>query len=144
MPAHCTQDERVVASHIVRTCYNPLHNQRLPCGNHSSPFEEIDEVADTLFNREACGNSLPAGRAAKRPTIRKGKGVRGSPRARIRDAITSTRRDKWLASLIPPATAQEHHTLPSEYPLLTRGTEDVDTATEPKDLSDLWEFQEDG
>lgn len=59
----------------------PYTTKDYPVGNHSSLVEDIDEVADTPFNREAFGNSLPAGRAFKRPTMRKCEG-RGSPRAR--------------------------------------------------------------
>lgn len=55
-----------------------------PIGYHSSPLEEVDEVADTLFRCEAFRNALPAGRTIKIPMTRRGKG-RGLPGASIRD-----------------------------------------------------------
>ncbi|KAF3051023.1 hypothetical protein E8E11_006614 [Didymella keratinophila] len=76
-------------------------------GHHSSPFEEIDDVADTLFNLKAFGSSLHTGRVVKQPTKRKAKG-RGLPGASIRDPTESTRRDNWLTSLVPPVAIEEH------------------------------------
>lgn len=78
-----------------------------PIGQHISPFEEIDEVADTLFCCEAFGSSLPNGRVVKQPTKRKAKG-QDLPGARLREPIEPTRRDNWLASLVPPVAVQEY------------------------------------
>lgn len=111
-----------------------------PIGHHSSPFEEIDEVAHTLFSREAFSISMPTGRTVKQPTKRKAKG-RGLPGASIRDTTASTRSDNWLASLIPPSTVQEHREPSPEVavPVDTRGNTNADA--EPRILNDLRQLQ---
>ena len=58
-----------------------------PVGQYGSPFEEIDDVSDTLFNQNVDGSSLPAGRPIKYPVSNsKGKGISG---ARTREPIDS-------------------------------------------------------
>ncbi|KAJ4310412.1 hypothetical protein N0V94_008469, partial [Neodidymelliopsis sp. IMI 364377] len=108
-----------------------------PIGHHSSPFEEIDDVSDTLFNCEAFGVALPTGRKVKPPTARKAKG-RGLPGARSRDSASTSHRDKWLASLIPPTTMQEHHVASPAEPVPQEIAQHVSVAdAEPKIYDDL-------
>lgn len=111
-----------------------------PIGHHSSSFEEIDEVARTLFSREAFSISGPTGRTVKQPAKRKAKG-RGLPGASIRDRTASTRSDNWLASLIPSSTVQEHREPSPEaaVPVDTRGNTSADA--EPRILNDLRQLQ---
>ena len=107
-----------------------------PIGCHSSPFEEINEVADTLFSGEAFGSSLPAGRPVKCPTKRKGKG-RGMPGASVRDPAIFTLQDNWLAPLIPLAKVQEHREAFPEEAVTSSIAEDTKAIAEPRILSDL-------
>jgi hypothetical protein len=112
-----------------------------PIGHHSSPFEEIDEVADALFNREAFGSSLPTGRVIKQPTERKVKG-RGLPGASVRDPIEATCRDNWLASLIPSVTSAEHResSRAGVEPVETHG--DTVAPAEPRLIHDPRQLQD--
>ena len=111
-------------------------------GHHNSPFEEIDDVADTLLRREAFGSSLPPSGAIKLPMTRKGKG-RGMPGASVRGPPTSTSRDKWLTSLIPPAIIQADHEPVNRDLPSTRSVAPVDIPTKPTILSDLRHLPED-
>ncbi|KAJ8106524.1 hypothetical protein OPT61_g9477 [Boeremia exigua] len=111
-----------------------------PVGQHCSPFEEIDEVADTLFNPEAFGGSLPAGRIVRRPTSRKGKGE-GLPGASVRDSSMSTRNDNWLAPLVPPVAFQSNQQTSAEVLAFPRGDQVDQAAAEPQISGDFRQFQ---
>jgi hypothetical protein len=63
--------------------------------HHSMPLEEIDEVADTLFNKNAFAKSLPTGRAFRPPASKKCRG-QYAPGAAVREAPTVTPRGNWL------------------------------------------------
>jgi hypothetical protein len=112
-----------------------------PIGHHSSPFEEIDEVADTLFSREAFGDSMPTGRAVKQPTKRKAKG-QGLPGASIRAPVEFTHRDNWLASLVPSAAVQEYREPSPVVADPVDNLDDIIAPAEPRVLNDLRRLQD--
>ncbi|KAF3036153.1 hypothetical protein E8E12_002530 [Didymella heteroderae] len=110
-----------------------------PIGHHSSPFEEIDEVAGSLFSREAFGSSLPTGRVVKQPTKRKAKG-QGLPGASTRPP-KPTRRDNWLASLIPPVHSQGQRGPSPAAPEPADVHVDIITSAEPRTFENLRQLQ---
>jgi hypothetical protein len=104
-----------------------------PIGQHGSPFEDIDDVSDTLFNQNTHGSSLPAGRPIKHPVSNsKGKGL---PGARTREPVNSDHRNNWLASLVHSASTEEPEKL--DYGVAAANTADDGLPTaEPKMHSD--------
>ena len=108
-----------------------------PVGQHSSPLEEIDDLASTLFKNEAFAEALPTGRAVKLPTTKKATG-RNLPGAAVRDDRSSTSRN-WL--FVPPTA----HAIPSPLTLKHGKDELVKSMTDcgvegPRLLEDLREM----
>ncbi|KAJ4993109.1 hypothetical protein SVAN01_01461 [Stagonosporopsis vannaccii] len=84
-----------------------------PIGNHNSLLKEIEEISNTLFSENAFDSSTPAGRTHS------------------------------LASLIPPAIREEHREPSREETVAVAITHDVSTTTEPRNLSNLSQPQDD-
>ncbi|KAF3007446.1 hypothetical protein E8E13_003964 [Curvularia kusanoi] len=99
-----------------------------PVGQNTSPFEEIDEVANTLFNQEAFVDSLPRGRSIKQPTS-KGKG-RGLPGAGVRD-LAHAPRINWIAPLVQPVSAREPRVTSTDANAHARIANDALSTIEP-------------
>lgn len=113
-----------------------------PIGHHSSPFEEIDEVAGTLFSNEGLGELLPLGRPVEPPSARKSKG-RGLSGAKVRSPVRITSRKNWLVSLLPPPIAYEHGNSPASEPIPGTLLKDSNSVCKPKTSSHKCNFQDD-
>lgn len=74
-----------------------------PIGKHCSPLEEIDEVAELLFNHKAFGATLPTGQVVKPPSSKKQKS-RNLPGAASRAERNAAPRD-WLGDIVRPSIA---------------------------------------
>lgn len=122
----------------VMVRYTPKH---YPIGHHTSPFEEIDEVANTLFGDKFFDKSLPSGRPVKPPSSKKTK-CRNWSGARARNLEPNIRHDNWLASLVPSLAIGEQH--PSQNDDLEPGLSAQITSRETEDrvLSDTTHLQE--
>jgi hypothetical protein len=77
-----------------------MSTKQYPIGSHSSPLEEIDEIADKIFDNIALSKSLPTGRATKLRMQRRGK-ERAPSRAAFRDDPQASCRGNWLAFPAP-------------------------------------------
>lgn len=71
-----------------------MSTKQYPIGSNSSPLEEIDEIAERIFNDHT--GSLPRGRATIPLNKNKGKG-RGLPGAASREELQNASRGNWLA-----------------------------------------------
>jgi hypothetical protein len=92
-----------------------MSTKQYPIGSNSSPFEEIDDIADRVFNDKAF-TSLPTGRATKPMNRRSVKG-RGLPGATLREEPQDRSRRNWLTfapqelpkrTPTPPSTSFGH------------------------------------
>ena len=116
-------------------------SKHYPIGQDSSPFEEIDDVSDTLFNQNAYGNSLPAGRPIKYPVSnKKGKGL---PGARIREPVDPVHRNNWLAALYPSVPTEKSCKLDHEAAATSTFDDGLPTA-KSKELRDLCHLHNEG
>jgi hypothetical protein len=82
---------------------------------HTMPLEEIDEVCDTLFNKNAFAKALPTGRAFRAPVSKKRKGQH-APGAAVREEHTVTPRGNWLTFTSLDTHMQHHSPPPKTYP----------------------------
>ncbi|KAF1953570.1 hypothetical protein CC80DRAFT_551216 [Byssothecium circinans] len=76
-----------------------------PVGNHISPIEEIDEVAETLFKPRHLDDTLSAGRPVKFPSKRKkGDNLRANA---LRAERAGTSRGHWMEQLMTGSTPKD-------------------------------------
>jgi hypothetical protein len=102
---------------------------RLESG-YTMPLEEIDEVADTLLDKNAFVKSLPAGRAFRPPTSKKRKG-QYAPGAAVREERNVAPRGNWLSFALLNTPA-EPHTPPSK----THISKDVVVGAKKQDVAE--------
>jgi hypothetical protein len=72
-----------------------MSTKQYPIRSNSFLFEEIDEMADKIFNETSFANTLPTGRTTKSLYRRKGKG-QGAPGALLREESQNLSRGNWL------------------------------------------------
>ncbi|KAF2828790.1 hypothetical protein CC86DRAFT_319856 [Ophiobolus disseminans] len=118
-----------------------MSTKQYPIGSNTSPLEEIDEIADRVFNNKNFGN-LPTGRATRPCAKSKGKARALHGAARREESQVSTR-GNWLAfpsfevplrSPTPPSAVQTHHSSVEDGELLADGVE-------PQVMRDLYKIQ---
>jgi hypothetical protein len=121
-----------------------MSTKQYPIGSNSSPLEEIDEIADKIFNEAVASRELPTGRATKPLYRRKGKGC-GEPGAVLREEPQTPSRCNWLAFPSfdahnelsnPPLTSPNHRNTRSGVRVLDKSGV-VEESPVPEDLLDL-------
>jgi hypothetical protein len=105
-----------------------MSTKQYPIGSNSSPLEEIDEVADKIFNEALANRNLPTGRATKPLYRRRGTGC-GEPGAVLREEPQTPSRSNWLAFpsfsaheelASPPLTSRHHQNIRSSVEVLEK------------------------
>jgi hypothetical protein len=101
-----------------------MSTKQYPIGSHASPLEEIDEVADKVFNDVAFTSRLSTGCATKPMNRKKGRG-RGILGAALREAPRAVSRGNWLT--FPLSEAARHPPTPPQASLANKSnTTDAD------------------
>lgn len=82
-----------------------MSTKQYPIGSYSSPLEEIDEIAERVFNDETLVKALPTGRPM-RPPAKKKSANRARFGATVREESQTSSRGTWLAF---PSQAAPYH-----------------------------------
>jgi hypothetical protein len=118
-----------------------MSTKQYPIGSNSSPLEEIDDIADRVFNDKAF-TSLPTGRATKPLNRRSAKG-RGLPGAALRKEPQDQSRRNWLT--FPPQEPPKRTPTPPSTSLDHRdnltAVEAYSSGEEPRIIQDLRDMQ---
>jgi hypothetical protein len=119
-----------------------MSTKQYPIGSNCSPLEEIDEIADKVFNNISLTYDLPTGRATKPLNKNTGKG-RGLPGAALREEPQDLSRGNWLA--FPPLKTPTRTPTPPSASLYHQSNminvEALDSNEEPRILQDLRSIQ---
>lgn len=115
-----------------------MSTKQYPIGLNSSPLEEIDEIANRLFNDAAFTSALPSGRGTNPVRKNKGKG-RGLPGAIAREQPQVLSRGNWLAFPQPEAicASSSSPASPAHHRDISADVNVLQNFDEPRIIQDL-------
>ncbi|KAH3954125.1 hypothetical protein HBH98_071750 [Parastagonospora nodorum] len=120
-----------------------MSTKQYPIGSNSSPLEEIDEIANRVFNDTSFTSALPSGRGINPMRKNKGKG-RGLPGAIPREQPLVLSRGNWLAFPQPETifASPSPPVLPIYHQDISEDVDGLQNIDEPQIIQDLRSIQD--